>query len=715
MTIFTKIKRMLRGEVSARTAALEALRRTKVSLERQRERAGLSQLDRQPARLSDEFSRLPAAELLAHFRSRHLREEAPKFFPGFTADALQTVVLQQELFPNETTQLINQAKRIANDHCWPLLGLGEKCFGAGEIDWNLDPLSGFDWPLSHHAEVNLFRNDGSDVRVVWEFNRLAHLITLGRAYAITDDQKFSSEFFRQLASWREQNPVGRGVNWNCAMEVALRAMNLLAAFELFLRAPQMTAAHLADLLRMFDQHGAHIRRNLEFSHIATSNHYLTDVTGLLWVGLMLPELDAAAEWRDFGLGEILREMDKQLLPDGADYEASTGYHRLKLELFLYSFVLCHLNGIAIDESYWNKLRGMIEYVRAYLRPDGRAPLIGDSDSGQVLPVVRRAGDDHSYSMALGAAVFQEPRFKIAGSPPPEELLWILGEQGLRDYQALPGGEPAQSEGFPEAGTYILRDSDLYLLLNASGSGVNGRGSHGHNDALSIEVSACGSAFVVDPGSYVYTADLKARHLFRSTAYHSTVEVDGLEQNTTDEQAPFVIGNEAEPRVISWEIGPQTDVVIAEHTGYQRLSHPLTHRRTVRFEKPRRVWVVEDELLGEGEHDLSFRFHFAPGLKIKVRPDGIVEGCDKMSGARLLIVASGISVPAELEERFSSRDYGEKKPSVSVCWTVRSSVPLTASFVLIPVGANEDESERLRLIKQLASTPIGNRKLAIGNN
>jgi uncharacterized heparinase superfamily protein len=697
-SLILKLKRMLRGEVSARTAALETRRRIEVSLARRSERADLSQLDRQPARLSDQFSRLSAAELLAHFRSR----QRPEFFPGFAGGGRQSAALQQKVFRDETAQLIIQATRIASAHSWSLLGLGEKCFGAGEIDWNLDPLSGFDWPLSYHADINLYRNDGSDVRVVWELNRLAHFITLGRAYAITDDSNFSAEFFRQVASWREQNPVGLGVNWNCAMEVALRAMNLLAAFELFLRAPQMNETELGEFLKMLDQHGAHIRRNLEFSNIATSNHYLADVTGLLWLGLMLPELEAGAEWREFGLGELLREMDKQVFPDGADYEASTGYHRLKLELFLYSFVLCHLNGIAIDEKYWNKLRGMIGYVGAYLRPDGRAPLIGDSDSGQVLPIVRRTGDDHAYVVALGAAVFQEPRFKIASSPPPEELLWILGEHGLRDYDSLPAGEPARSQAFPDAGTYIFRDDDLYLLFNASGSGVNGRGSHGHNDALSIEVSAGGSAFIVDPGSYVYTADLKARHRFRSVAYHSTVEVDGVEQNTTEEEAPFIIGNEAAPRVISWESGAETDVVIAEHRGYQRLPRPLTHRRTVRFEKRKRFWEVEDELLGEGEHDFSFRFHFAPGLKIEVSPDGIIEVCDKMSGARLLI-ASEISVPAALEERFSSRDYGTKAPSVSVCWSLRSEAPLTARFALIPLLAGQ----QVAITHKLFAGPIAN--------
>src|SRR5713101_1687404 len=391
MITISKMKRMLRGDVSARTAVLEAIRRIRVLRARRREREQLTTLNQQPARLGEEFARMPASDLLAHFQSR----ATPEFFPGFGSTS-GSAELQASLFPNETSRLLAQANRIRDEHCWPLLGFGEKCFGAREIDWNLDPLSGFDWPPTYHGDINLIRNDGCDARVVWELNRLGHFITLGRAYAITNGavarpgapsgaaplgwgrsgraqvsgEKFSTEFFRQLATWRAQNPVARGVNWNCAMEVALRAMNLLAAFALFLRSPPLNEQTLVELLAILEQHGAHIRRNLEFSHIATSNHYLSDVTGLLWLGVMLPELEAAREWREFGLRELLREMDKQILADGADYEASTGYHRLKLELFLYSFVLCHLNGVKIEERHWNKLRAMVDYVRAYLRPDG---------------------------------------------------------------------------------------------------------------------------------------------------------------------------------------------------------------------------------------------------------------------------------------------------------------------------------------------------------
>ena len=710
MNILSTLKRMLRGEVSTRTVALEATRRMRQLGRQRRERATLAQLDQQPARLREEFARIRASDLLAHFHSR----TKPKFFPGFQ-DSKATAAAQQRLYPDETSHLIQQAERIANDHCWPLLGFGEKCFGEGEINWNRDPLSGFQWPLDFHADINLFRGDGSDGRVLWEVNRLSHFITLGRAYAITNDAKFSDAFFDQLSSWERQNPVARGVNWSCAMEVALRAMNLLAALALFQRAPQIDELKLKELLKLFDQHGAHIQRNLEFSNIATSNHYLADVTGLLWLGLLLPELESANQWREFGLRELLSEMDKQTLPDGADYEASTGYHRLKVELYLYSFVLCHLNGIEIEERYWTRLQAMIAYMAAYLRPDGRAPLVGDSDSGQVLPIVRRTADDHSSVLALGAAIFREQRFELPTPEVPEELLWILGEPGIRDYQSLPDASMPESQGFPHAGIYVLRKDDLYLLFNASDSGVNGRGSHGHNDALSIEVSACGVPFIVDPGTYLYVADLRERQLFRSTTYHSTVQIDRQEQNTIDEGLPFIIGNEAKPKVLAWETNDDFDLVVAEHHGYERFAPPVTHRRSIRFDKRARFWLIEDGLSGEGTHEFIFRFHLAPGLETKVRPDGIADACDKMNGARLLIVCqkperkrgqvegSDIEVKAESEFQFSSRDYGERAPSTSVYWTIRGATPFDLQFALIPVAIHEDETERRRIVAEACTT------------
>lgn len=613
MAVLRKIKRAVRGEVKLTTAVREVLRRSRASLQERKERTEIE--DNQPLSLTDTYACMSADELLDHFRER--RE--PRFF--------------DTLINPEATE-IAAADRIVDSHSWPLLGLGEKSFGR-EIHWTRDPLSHYVWPLDYHRDLKLMRNDGSDVRVLWELNRLGHFNTLARAYSLTNDERYSAEYVAQLRSWADQNPYGRGPNWTCAMEVALRAINLLAAFETFRHSPQLNADFLSFFLRLLQQHGNYIRRNLEFSYIATSNHYLSDVVGLLWLGLMLPELRGAREWRDFGLDQMLREMDKQVLGDGVDFESSTGYHRFVTELLLYSFLLCRVNNVEIKERYWSRLHQMLVYIRAYVRPDGFAPLIGDTDSGQILPIGRRRADDHAYLLEIGAAVFADPSLKT---------------------------QPEDSQAFADAGIYIMRDRDLYLCFNTSDAGINGRGSHGHNDALSIEVSAGGRAFIVDPGTYVYSADLQRRHEFRSTAYHSTVQIDGKEQNTTDVNMPFVIGNEAKPRVLDWMTSKDFDVVIAEHYGYS----PVTHRRTIRFNKRERFWSMEDEFFGEGEHVFEVRFHFDAGLDVNVNGTS-VKARDGDVG--LVVSLLNSDTQPHLEAQPVSRDYGERRDAISACWRI----------------------------------------------
>jgi hypothetical protein len=698
MSIVRKIKRTLRGEVGATTAALEVLRRSRSRIARSRERARLSKWQQHEARLQPEFAKMTGADLVNHFRHRG----QPVFLPGFFAGSGD---MQKALFPEGTSDLITAAERIVDKHSWPLLGIGERNFGP-QINWHRDPLSEIEWPLEYHAELNLFRNDGSDVRVLWELNRLPHLLTLARAFAATKDERFSTEFFAQIESWYAQNPYGMGANWNCAMEVALRAINLLGAFEIFRHSPLLDEEKLARLLAIFDQHGAFIRENLEFSYIATSNHYLSDVVGLVWLGIMLPELESASDWREFGLREMLREMDKQVLADGADFESSTGYHRLVLELFFYTFILCRANKIEIEEKYWEKLRRMLYYVRSYLRPDGRAPLIGDSDSGQFFPITKRAGDDHAYLLALGAVVFEDASLKDLQLITPEELFWALGEEGVSKYRELkPTQSRPTSQSFADAGVYILRDEDLYLVLNATGAGIHGRGSHGHNDALSIEVSACGRPFIVDPGTYLYTADLHERHRFRSTVYHSTVQIDEIEQNTIDERLLFVIGDEADPEVLSWEASSERDRVSAEHKGYARLPHPVTHRRTVTFNKRDRVWLIEDEFVGSGEHHFDVRFHFDTGLETRVLDEETVSAYDKTTGAKLFVSSLDLQQQPALEDQFVSRDYGSKQPSVSARWSVTHDVPFQLRWAILPVCSGEDETQRLRLLSEQGAVGI----------
>ena len=690
------VRGVLGGRISFGKATLEAFRRGRAAVSSRRERAMLADLALQAARLRPEFQTLSPSDLLKHFRER----ESPSFFSGFE-NARSTAAQQRDLFPDETKELISAAEKITNERRWALLGFGDKEFGS-PINWHRDPLSGRIWPLDYHADIPLWHNDGSDIRVLWELNRLGHLITLARAAAVTNRAEFVEEILAQVESWREQNPVGLGANWSCAMEVALRVINLLAVFALVRSSAQLNEDRLQMFLATFDQHGAHIRRNLEFSHLATSNHYLSDVVGLLWLSIMIPELALAEEWRAWALQEMLHEMDKQILPDGADYEGSTGYHCFVVQLFLHSFLLCRKNQIEIPDEYWHKLEAMMIYLRAILRPDGMAPLIGDTDGGQLLPIVSRNADDQAYLLALGATIFKNGQLKPAKLPPPPELLWLLGGDGLRDYEQLTNSnEVVLSQAFADAGSYVLRQDDLYLLFNANGAQKGRPDSHRHNDVLSIEVSACGRAFIVDPGSYVYTADLNERQRFRSTAFHSTVQIDEAEQNTIRAEIPFQIGNEARVDVLSWETTAERDRIVAEHTDYERLSQPMTHRRAVTFDKSNRWWLIEDDFFGSGEHDIATRFHFDVRLTVERFDERSVVVADE-SGASLIVCSLALEQAVELETQFTSRHYGSKQDSLSAVWKIKKTVPLTLRWAIVPVRRDEDKNDRRVVISKLTT-------------
>ena len=686
MNLLNRIKKSLRGGVSLNLLVSEAFRRQRAQIEGRRERSELEKIGKSPARLNADFAPLAAKDLLNHFKNR----TAPSLFGGNLTEIAR---LEAEFFDAETEILLAAAKNIVENKKWSLLGFGEMDFGAENV-WRRDPLSGIDWGLDYHRDLKLSKPDGADIRVLWELNRFGHALTLARAYTLTGDEALPVFFFSQVKEWKKQNPYGRGANWTCAMEVALRAMNLLAAFEIFRHSTALDERILADFLQLFDQHGRFIVANSEFSFIRTSNHYLTNVAGLLWLGTLLPELESAAQWRENNFRELLREMDKQVLPDGANYESSTGYHRYVTELFLYSFLLCRQNGFEIPGKHSEKLRLMLEYIHAYLRPDGFAPLVGDADGGQVLPLVKRNADDHGYLLALGAIFFDAPQLKSFDraeiSP---EAFWLTGTKGVETYRniAAPEGAP-ESRAFAQTGAYIMRRDDLYLYFNAQDCGLGGRGSHAHNDKLSVEISVFGSPFIIDAGSYAYGFDLESRHVFRSTAYHSTVQIDDAEQNSTDKNLPFVIGNEARPSVLEWKTGEKKDRVTAEHFGYARFNTGIgAHRRTVEFDKIEKYWIIEDELSGAGAHRIQIRFHLAAQIRAEIKTDEVLLFDD--AGNRLRIKAFGLNAAPEAESVWVSGNYGERRKTLSVCWTIRAELPFRTRFEIVPTRQKDELEDR----------------------
>ena len=56
-------------------------------------------------------------------------------------------------------------------------------------------------------------------------------------------------------------------------------------------------------------------------------------------------------WQELGWEILIRELPRQVFADGVDFEASTAYHRLVLELFFLPACYRQSQGLAIPATY----------------------------------------------------------------------------------------------------------------------------------------------------------------------------------------------------------------------------------------------------------------------------------------------------------------------------------------------------------------------------
>ncbi|MGE5578387.1 MAG: heparinase II/III family protein [Syntrophothermus sp.] len=609
------------------------------------------------------------------------------FFEVQDRDALVRWIKQ--VYPETIPATIARADRICA-HRFDLLGSGEVSLGEA-IDWHCDFKTGYRWPLALHTEISfmdLQKHVPYDVKVPWELSRFQHLIVLGKAYWYTGDEKYAKEFATQVESWIEENPPGFGVNWACPMEAAIRAVNWIWADRFFAGSPSFSREARQRFLASLLLHGGFIARNLEDAP-PRGNHFLADGVGLVYLALTFPGARQAAGWLKKGLKILLGELKNQVHPDGVDYEGSVAYHRLVTEFFFSAFLLGRANGLALPEAAWRKVEKMCEFIAGYTKPDGTAPQIGDNDDGRLHILcedTRQNPTDHRYLLSLAAVVFRRPDFKEKAGAFSEEAFWLLGTKGLEEFQALPQTKSQTgSRGFSASGQYIMKHDTLYLYADCGELGMGGYGGHGHNDLLSFELYAYGRSLIVDPGTYVYTADPGSRNHFRGTAAHNTVFVDGTEMARLGEgEKLWTICNDTVPEVSRWEASERLDILSARHSGYMRLAEPVSHQRTIIFDKLAGYWMIIDEVEGQGFHRCEQIFHLAPMFVERDPDDTLSVRTTNEVGANLLVLpllTRGLRLAIGTD--WVSPGYGKRVRAPVIYYRQDGNTPIYFVTVLYP--------------------------------
>jgi len=572
--------------------------------------------------------------------------------------------------------------------------LGYRALSFGDpVDWWLDPRSGRRAPPLHWSQLDpLNPLPGGDPKVIWELNRHQWMVTLGRAFVMTGDERYATAFADHLTAWLRTNPPGVGINWASSLEVALRLISWCWALVLFRGSAALTPALVVSALSAVRSHAAHIEHYM--SHYFSPNTHLTgEALGLFYAGVTFPQLRSAGRWRAAGASALSEEIDRQVHDDGVYVEQSTCYQRYTVEIYLHFLILSARAGQSVPAGVKERVQRMLDFLLHVRRPDGSMPEIGDADGGSLLPLAARDPGDLRGVFSTAAALFGRGDYAWASGEIAPETLWLLGTAGRRSFAALlpapPAGEP--SRRFPSGGQVVMRSGwradARHLLFDAGPIGGAGSAGHGHGDLLSVQCSAFGEHYLVDPGTYAYHGERRWRDFFRGTSAHSTLLVDGMSQAIPD--GPFGWKSRPEARLRRWVSNDTLDFADAEHDAYRLTSDPLTHRRRVLFVKPH-CWVLVDDLDGKEIHRVEIRFQFAP-MRVRLDPIGAARAYGP-NGSGLLVHAAA-STPLSMEVRSGETDpiegwvssrYGVRDPAPVLILTAVARLPFRAVTVLVPL-------------------------------
>jgi hypothetical protein len=543
-------------------------------------------------------------------------ESACRFFSSVVErDAMRGLFASE--FRSEAGDAMAQASRVLQRQ----VTFFGHTFQLGEpVAWNCDPVSGSEWPRVYHRDVPVHGNRGfGDVKYVWELNRQQFLIDLGRASFLTDSPEYARAARRLVSEWVADNPYATGVNWAIALEPAFRVLSWLWSYYLCLDREQSEPEHHLLWVTSFYDHGRFLHRHLEH-YTSPFNHLIGEACALYMLGVLFPECAESVDWRKRGRHVLESRLHEQFYRDGGSVEQSTFYHHATLGFYLLAMVLGVRNGEPFAEPVHAAVERAIEFSMSLLQPDGRVPGIGGADDGKPIRMEHLPFWDFRPYQAIGAVLFGRGDFKFAAGRFFEDALWVLGPDGLRQFNAIQTQPPASSSLLlRESGYAILRsdwspDADYVCVDCGEQAGGLRTDSvpnsvHGHADALSVVMALAGKPVLVDSGLLCYNGDALWEAHFRETAAHNTARIDAADQ-------ALHLGKMAwsySYRVAQewWSSAAGEAAVMASHDGYTRRGGDTAHRRLV-WLRPDHYVVVYDEFDCGREHDLELNYQFAPG-------------------------------------------------------------------------------------------------------
>ena len=313
-----------------------------------------------------------------------------------------------------------------------------------------------------------------------------------------------------------------------------------------------------------------LTHNIEYHLMA--NHLLENAFAMLFGAVYFNE----TRLRERAKNILRKELNEQILADGAHFELSTMYHKI----ILFRLLDCYNLMINNDRDYEfaslakEKIALMSGWLESVSFRNGDLPHFNDSTEG------------------------------IA--PSTKKLLLYAERLNLASKYA-----PLSASGYRKLTTPFYE-----CICDAGRTGPSYQPGHAHADSLSFVMHVNNRPVIIDTGCSTYERG-EIRETERGTAAHNTVTVAG--ENSGQVWGSHRVADRANVKILS----ESDDSISCSHDGYRKKG--IEHLRTFATESPS-ILSVRDRIVGKRPNEsaaIEALFHFAPTESIEINKNFVV--------------------------------------------------------------------------------------------
>lgn len=377
--------------------------------------------------------------------------------------------------------------------------------------------------------------------------------------------------------------------------------------------PYPVSLRIINIIRLFSNERnenkfifSHLHAELDFlskrpEYHLLGNHLLENAFALIMGGAFFSN----RKWINQGSEILTKELEEQILEDGAHFELSPMYHQI-IFFRLLELLDWYSDWEQKEKDFEQYLIQKAEVMCAFLEnisfKNGDIPHFNDST------------DNIAYS--TNWLINYARRLKINSSERK------LGASGYRSY----------------------RKNYYECKVDVAPIGAMYQPGHAHADAFSFVLYYNNQPLFVEKGTSTYEIGT-VRSSERSSSAHNTVVVN--EENQSQVWSGFRVAKRAEVNILS----EHSNQIEATHNGY--IKYGIKHTRNFRFEE--NFILIEDSAVGNPGAKKEFHLHFFPNTIFTLKKNKVI-----ITGKAELDFVGAISIK---EEKYQmANDFNKYSPA-----------------------------------------------------